>query len=40
MLPSFQENSLHNYEENEPPHSYYTLILRKHLTAVSKGRDS
>jgi len=40
MLPSFQKNGLHDYEENEPSHSYCTLIVRKNLTAVLKCRDS
>jgi len=31
---------LHEYEENEPSHSYCTIIVRKNLTAVLKGRDS
>jgi len=40
MLLSFHKNSSHDYEENEPSHSYCILIVRKNLTAVSKGRDS
>jgi len=40
MLLSFHKNSSHDYEENEPSHSYCTLIVRKNLTAVLKGRDS
>jgi len=40
MLLSFQKNSLHDYEENGPTHSYCTLIVRKNITAVLKGRDS
>jgi len=35
MLLSFQENSLHGYEENQPSRLYCTLIIRKNLTAVS-----
>jgi len=39
MLLSFQKNSLHDYEVNEPSYSYYTLIVivRKNLTAFLKG---
>jgi len=40
MLLSFQKSSLHDYEENEPSHSYCTLIVRNNLTALLKGRDS
>jgi len=43
MLLSFQKNSLnslHDYEENEPSHSYCTLIVRKNLITVLKGRDT
>jgi len=40
MLLSFQKNSLHDYEENEPSHSYGTLVVCKNLTTVSKGRGS
>jgi len=40
MLLSFQKNSSHDYEENEPSRSNCTLIVRKNLTAVLKGRDS
>jgi len=40
MLLRFQKNSLHDYEENEPSHSYCTLIVSKNLTGVSKGCDS
>ena len=40
LLLRFQENSLHNYEENEPSHSRCTLIVRKNLTTVLKGRNS
>jgi len=40
MLVGFQKNSLHAYEENEPSHSYCTLIVRKNITAVLKGHDS
>jgi len=39
MLLSFQKNSFYDYEENEPSHSYCTLIVRKNLTAVFKGLD-
>jgi len=39
MLLSFQKNSLHDYEENEPSNSYCTLIVRKNLTGVFKGLD-
>jgi len=39
MLLSFQKNSLHDYEENEPSHSHCTLIVRKNLTGVFKGLD-
>jgi len=40
MLLGFQENSLHDYEENESSHSYCTLIVRRNLIAVLKGRNS
>jgi len=40
LLLSFQENSLHDYEENEPSHSHCTLIVGKNLKAVLKGRNS
>jgi len=40
MFVGFQKNSLHDYEENEPSHSYCTLIVRKNITAGLKGRDS
>jgi len=40
MSLSFQKHRLHDYEENEPVHSYCTLIVRKNLTVVLKGRDS
>jgi len=36
----FSKNSLHDYEENESSHLCCTLIVRKNLTAVSKGCDS
>jgi len=32
-------NCLRDFEESQPSHSYCTLIIRKNLTAVSKGRD-
>jgi len=31
---------LYDYEENEPSHSYFILIFRRNLTAVSKGGNS
>ena len=40
LLLGFQENILHDYEKNEPSHSYCILIFRKNLTAVLKGHNS
>jgi len=40
LLLSFQKNSLHDHEENEPSHLYCTLVVCKNLTAVLKGRCS
>jgi len=40
QVSMFSKNSLHDYEENESSHLCCTLIVRKNLTAVSKGCDS
>jgi len=42
-LPScfyVSRKSLHDYEENVPSHSYYTLVVSKNLTAVLKDCGS
>ena len=40
IASEFQDNSLHDYEKNEPSHSYSILIFRKNLTTVLKRRNS